>query len=261
MGIWGIWGCLGSTVAALCTPTVYSKFGFVFLWLSYACVCALAFVVVLIVVKKPSTQSSTEADAASKNAPQPIKYSAMVNKNILLFFIAFAIFNICLLAVLSFVPTILQMQGFDSTLSGFLSTLPMLLSIVSAPLFGSISDKINKVKPLLVLAVFVMGPCTFLMYTFTIAILWIAAVIMGLIGMGCVGIFLAGYMKILPSPEYASVGMGVMICVQGIGQFLGTFLVQFLLGPDLTSWTFAGIVLMILGLIGTACLALCKIDK
>lgn len=49
-----------------------------------------------------------------------------------------------MLAILAFVPTILQMQGFDPTLSGIISTAPMLLSIISSPLFGVISDKIGQ---------------------------------------------------------------------------------------------------------------------
>ena len=68
----------------------------------------------------------------------------------------------------------------------------------------------------------------------------------------------SGYTKILARPELASIAMGVMICVQGIGQFLGTFLVQALLGPDLLNWFFAGAVIMVLGLAGAGALALIK---
>ena len=70
--------------------------------------------------------------------------------------------------------------------------------------------------------------------------------------------FLSGYTKLLPRPEVASMGMGVMILMQGIGQFLGSFLVQILLGPSLTNWVFSGAVLMVLGLVGTASLLACK---
>ena len=49
--------------------------------------------------------------------------------------------------------------------------------------------------------------------------------------------------------------MGLMVTVQGVGQFLGTFLVQMLLGPSLDHWFLAGGVLMGLGLAGTILLA------
>lgn len=264
MGVWGIWGCLGSTIAALITPTLFETAGFSGVWIFYAVVCVIMVVVLFFAVRMPPKDffpavEAAVAEAQSEDAPTGLAaYKAIFSKDVVLFFIGFAIFNICLLAILSFVPTILQMQDFDQTLSGFISTAPMLLSIVASPLFGTISDKIGKVKPLLCLAMFVMGPCTMIMYNNTGVLLWVAVLVMGLIGMGAVGLFLSGFTKLLPRPELVAVGMGVMVCIQGLGQFLGSFMVQALLGDTLTNWFFAGIVLMILGFIGTAAIALTK---
>lgn len=260
MGIWGIWGCLGSTIAALVVPTLFSAAGFSGVWIVFAIVAVVAAIVVVLVIRVPqeAAPAAVEQDAMPAEEVEPPRYREIFSKDVLLFFVGFAIFNICLLAILSFVPTILQMQGFDPTLSGFISTAPMLLSIISSPLFGVISDKIGRCKPLLVLAMLVMGPCTFIMYTNTGPLLWVAVVVMGLIGMGGIGQFLSGYTKLMPRPEVASIGMGVMICVQGIGQFLGSFLVQALLGADLTNWFFAGMVVMVMGLVGTVALLVCK---
>lgn len=261
MGIWGIWGCLGSTIAAVVTPTVFEALGFSGLWILFAAIAACAAVLVSVVIRVPQEaqgQDSAVSESDGSLAEKP-RYREMLTRDIVLFFVGFAIFNICLLAILSFVPTILQMQGFDSTLSGLISTAPMLFSVISSPLFGVISDKIGRCKPLLVAAMLVMGPCTLALYTQTGALLWVAVVVMGLVGMGGVGMFLSGYMKLLPRPELASIGMGVMILVQGLGQFLGTFLVQILLGPTLENWVFAGTVLMVMGLVGTVSLLLCRL--
>lgn len=260
MGIWGIWGCLGSTIAAVLTPTVFALTGFAGLWSAYALVAVAAAAVVAVAIKVPAAPGAPIAPAAPA-APAPAarpRYRELCTKNIALFFVGFAIFNICLLAILTFVPTILQMQGFDPTLSGFISTAPMLLSIVASPLFGALSDKTGRRKPLLIASMLVMGPCTFVLYTNTGALLWVAVALMGLVGMGGVGLFLSGYLAILPRPELASIAMGVLVLVQATGQFLGTFLVQALLGPALENWVFAGGVIMALGLAGTAALALCR---
>ena len=261
MGIWGIWGCLGSTIAAVVTPTVFETLGFSGLWILFAAIATCAAVLVSVAIRVPQEaqgQDSAVPESDGSLAEKP-RYREMLTRDIVLFFVGFAIFNICLLAILSFVPTILQMQGFDPTLSGLISTAPMLLSVISSPLFGVISDKIGRCKPLLVAAMLVMGPCTLALYTQTGALLWVAVVVMGLVGMGGVGMFLSGYMKLLPRPELASIGMGVMILVQGLGQFLGTFLVQILLGPTLENWVFAGTVLMVMGLVGTVSLLLCRL--
>ena len=261
MGIWGIWGCLGSTIAAVVTPTVFETLGFSGLWILFAAIATCAAVLVSVAIRVPQEaqgQDSAVPESDGFLAEKP-RYREMLTRDIVLFFVGFAIFNICLLAILSFVPTILQMQGFDPTLSGLISTAPMLLSVISSPLFGVISDKIGRCKPLLVAAMLVMGPCTLALYTQTGALLWVAVAVMGLVGMGGVGMFLSGYMKLLPRPELASIGMGVMILVQGLGQFLGTFLVQILLGPTLENWVFAGTVLMVMGLVGTVSLLLCRL--
>ena len=82
---------------------------------------------------------------------------------------------------------------------------------------------------------------------------------MGLVGMGGIGMFLSGYASLVPDPALAAGSMGVMILVQGVGQFLGSYLVQMLLGAQLTQWLFAGGVLMALGLAGAAALLLCRL--
>lgn len=270
MGIWGIWGCVGSTAAAVVTPTLFEAMGFAGVWVAFAAVAAVAAALVLVAVKMPAARAASSLIdgplPAKSVAEDPVEASALralgrelLSRDVLLFFGGFSTFNVCLLAVLAYVPTILQSQGVDPTLSGLISTAPMLLSVASSPFFGALSDRAGRCKPLLVAACAVMGPCTFLLYTETGALLWAAVAVMGLVGMGGVGLFLSGFVKLLPRPEFASLGMGVMVTVQGIGQFLGTFLVQMLLGPDLGNVFFAGVVLMGLGLLGTLLLVLCRL--
>jgi len=59
-------------------------------------------------------------------------------------------------------------------------------------------------------------------------------------------------------PELMSVGMGVFMLIQSLGQFLGTFITPMVLGPAMDQWMTLGIVMCVLGLAGTGCVALCK---
>lgn len=262
MGIWGIWGCLGSAIAGVLTPTIFGSWGFQAVWIIYAGITLVAAVLLLVFIHIPKSESEMAINIVSqkplKETLKKPRYREILTPNTIFFYMGFAIFNICLLAILSYVPTILQMQGFGATLSGFISTLPMLLSIVSSPLFGALSDRLGRCKPLLLTSMAVIGPCSFILYTNTGLLMWVAVFVMGLVGMGTVGLSLASYMKILPRPELVSIGMGVMVLVQGVGQFLGTYTVQGLLGPSLTNWFTAGVVIMILGLVGTGSIALCR---
>jgi hypothetical protein len=48
--------------------------------------------------------------------------------------------------------------------------------------------------------------------------------------------------------------MGVMILFQCVGQFLGTFIVQLLLGPGFDNTLLAGSIIVLLGFAGSAML-------
>lgn len=280
MGIWGMWGSLGSAIAAFLTPLVFAFAGLTSLWLFYGALVVIATVIMCICVRDPFKKGSpvapedavnasegasgvaqsdvTPGKAAASHIGAKPSYRELLTKDVLLFFCGFIAFNICLLAVLSLVPSILQMRGMDVSLSGFVSTLPMIISVASSPFFGMLSDKTGKTKWLLVFCLFFLGPCTFVLYNFEGAVMWVGAVVMGVIGMGTTGLMITACMKVISRPELATIGMGVLICVQGIGQFLGTFLVQGLLGPSLENTLLAGSVVMIIGLVGTLCTALCK---
>lgn len=257
-GIWALWVCLGSVVGGVVTPTVSATLGFVGVWMVYAVFAAIFAVLVAVVVKFNDGAPDSPVQASSEQVEPKVSYAELFKPNTLLYFAGFLLFNMVLLAMLSFSPTWMQIQGIDPTLSGFLSTLPMLLAVISSPLFGSLSDKLGRCKPLYIIALLSMGPCAFLLLTGTGMQLWIGAVIMGLVGMGVPVICLTAYPKVLGKPELMSIGMGFLMLIQSLGQFLGTFVSPMLLGSSGDQWMTLGIVMCILGLVGTACIALCK---
>lgn len=259
LGLWGMWGPLGSALAALVTPSIYAIWGTTGLWLAYAVLVIGFTAMMLLLVKAPAPSPMAQGeggvpDAASQACAPSLR--RVFTRDTMLFFCGFIAFNIVLLAVLSYVPTILQNKGMDPTMSGLVSTLPMILSVISSPLFGVLSDRTGKTKLLLIITMAFLGPCAFVLYNFTGTAMWAAAVIMGLIGMGSSGLVIAAFMKVLPDPRLAERGMGVLITMQGIGQFLGAFLVQLLLGPQMDYLLTAGLAVMALALGGTLCLAL-----
>lgn len=257
-GIWALWVCLGSVVGGVVTPTVSATLGFVGVWMVYAVFAAIFAVLVAVVVKFNDGAPNSPVQASSEQVEPKVSYAELFKPNTLLYFAGFLLFNMVLLAMLSFSPTWMQIQGIDPTLSGFLSTLPMLLAVISSPLFGSLSDKLGRCKPLYIIALLSMGPCAFLLLTGTGMQLWIGAVIMGLVGMGVPVICLTAYPKVLGKPELMSIGMGFLMLIQSLGQFLGTFVSPMLLGSSGDQWMTLGIVMCVLGLVGTACIALCK---
>ncbi len=254
-GIWALWVCLGSVFGGVLTPTLYAATGFMGVWIIYAALAVFFAIIVAIVVKKPGEALKAAAETAPE---EKVSYAELFKPNILLFLVAFLVFNMTLMAVLSFAPTFMQMQGVDPTLSGFISTLPMLLAVISSPLFGSLSDKMGRCKPLYIAALVVMGPCTLILLTQTGPLMWVGAIVMGLVGLGGPVMCLTSYVHVLGKPELMSIGMGVLMLIQSLGQFLGSWLTPLLLGPDMTNWMLAGIVMCVIGFVGTIALAFCK---
>ena len=74
MGIWGIWGCLGSTIAAVMTPTVFEAVGFSGLWILFAAISACAAILVAVMIRVPKDGQERE--------PEVLERAALLSKSL-----------------------------------------------------------------------------------------------------------------------------------------------------------------------------------
>lgn len=257
-GIYMLGGMLGATFAGVLTPTLYYSVGFAGLWVGYALITAVGGIVFALYIKLPAYPANSAAAAADADPGRSADWRIFFKPNTWLFLIPFALFQMVLLTILSYAPTALQQQGMSPAQSGLVSTLPMMLAVVSSVAFGAISDRMGRCKPLCILGMAVLGPCCFVMLNLTGPVMWAALVVMGLLAMGAPTVFVAAYPTVLGKPELMSVGMGVLLLVQSLGQFLGTAVPAALLGPALDQWMICGLVTMVLALVGAASVALCR---
>lgn len=259
-GIFMLGGMLGAMGGGVITPTVFAASGFAGLWIAYAAFMALSTIVFMVYVRFPRQEQEgafPESKAATRSSSVSI-YGVFFKPNTLLFFLGFAAFQILLLSVLTYAPTALQQRGMSPAMSGFVSTLPQLISIVTAIAFGAIADAIHRTKPLVIIGMIAMAICAPAALVTDAPVLWAILVAMGLMAMGVPTVVMAAYPKLLADPSKLTVGMGVMMLVQSLGQFLGSLIPSIVLGPDLSNWTVCSIVLFLLGLAATACFVASK---
>lgn len=259
-GIFMLGGMLGAMGGGVITPTVFAASGFAGLWIAYAAFMALSTIVFMVYVRFPRQEQEgafPESKAATRSSSVSI-YGVFFKPNTLLFFLGFAAFQILLLSVLTYAPTALQQCGMSPAMSGFVSTLPQLISIVTAIAFGAIADAIHRTKPLVIIGMIAMAICAPAALVTDTPVLWAILVAMGLLAMGVPTVVMAAYPKLLADPSKLTVGMGVMMLVQSLGQFLGSLIPSIVLGPDLSNWTVCSIVLFLLGLAATACFVASK---
>jgi MFS family permease len=259
-GIYIVGGMLGAFVAGLATPMLFGLGRLDAVWVGYGVFTLLTGAIVLLVVRGGKAAARTGARGAVGEAA-PKLYRAIFSKDVLLLFASFVIFQVMLIGTISFSPTFLQQSGFDAGLSGVVSTLPMLMAIVSSVAFGAIADKTGSFKAVYITGFAAMCVSMLLMFAGTGPELWIGVVAMGLLGMGTPAIAMAAYPQMLRSPEAMSLGMGVMIVVQCIGQFIGTTLPAALLGPDINGWFMMSAVMLAMGVLGLVCAALCTFKR
>ncbi len=259
-GIFMLGGMLGAMGGGVITPTIFAASGFAGLWIAYAVFMALSTIVFMVYVRFPRQEQEgafPESKAATRSSSVSI-YGVLFKPNTLLFFLGFAAFQILLLSVLTYAPTALQQRGMSPAMSGFVSTLPQLISIVTAIAFGAIADAIHRTKPLVIIGMIAMAICAPAALVTDAPVLWAILVAMGLLAMGVPTVVMAAYPKLLADPSKLTVGMGVMMLVQSLGQFLGSLIPSIVLGPDLSNWTVCSIVLFLLGLAATACFVASK---
>lgn len=259
-GIFMLGGMLGAMGGGVITPTVFAASGFAGLWIAYAAFMALSTIVFMVYVRFPRQEQEgafPESKAATRSSSVSI-YGVFFKPNTLLFFLGFAAFQILLLSVLTYAPTALQQRGMSPAMSGFVSTLPQLISILTAIAFGAIADAIHRTKPLVIIGMIAMAICAPAALVTDVPVLWVILVAMGLLAMGVPTVVMAAYPKLLADPSKLTVGMGVMMLVQSLGQFLGSLIPSIVLGPDLSNWTVCSIVLFLLGLAATACFVASK---
>ena len=263
-GIWMLGGMLGATLAGISTPVLYEAVGFRGLCIAYAGLAALSGVVLQVAVKVP--QNDAAGDLVDERVPSGTtprrlvldegRLRVFLARDTWCFLVPFALFQMLLLSVLSFAPTAMQQRGAGAVESG----VAMLLAIVSSLAFGRLSDRFGRNKPLYLTGMLAMAPCALLLLTTTGPVMWAAAVAMGLFAMGAPTVVVAAYPRMLGKPELLGVGMGVLLLVQALGQFLGSFVPSLLLGPDLTQWALCGAVLCAAGLAGAALVIACRFD-
>jgi MFS family permease len=253
IGIWSIWFALGSFLAGVVSPTIYNSFGFEALWLSYAALAVVSALAIRFIVKAPNIVHAQVLTTGGKP-----RYRELLTRNVVLFMLVFAVYNVMVIAVVSYLPTILQGKGYDETTSGLISTVPVFLSIGGAPLLGILSDRLKRVKPLLACSMAVMALASPAMLLLTGWELWAVAVFCGIFGNSGAGVVMLGLLAVLPRPQLVAIALGVFSTMQALGMTLGNFLVPLLLGPGQTNLAFTAAVLVCIGLAGFVMSVLCR---
>ncbi|MDR1603366.1 MAG: MFS transporter [Gracilibacteraceae bacterium] len=256
MGIWAIWVPVGQILAFNLTPALFGSMGWHSAWFIYMAASVVMAIAILFLLdnKKGNLPAAGTGGATVKFT------EVFAKKNFILLCLTFATFNIVFMGTISFVPTFLESSGLlNKSAAAFVTTLPMFICMISSPIFGSVSDKIQSRKKPLLLAMLVLGPSCAMMFIPNLPVVYAGAAIFGAIGMGVPAMVLSSVGEAVEVPELAGPGMGLMMVLQNVGMFLGTSTFMPLYGLLGGSYTAAGLVLIPVAVLGLVFVLMAKI--
>ena len=247
MGIWATWVPVGSVLMYNLAPALAAARGWQAVWWLGAGFALVTMLLYALLMRRPP--AAEQADGQGR--PSLDLRAALANRDIWLLALAFACFNLALIGLATFYPTFLtEERGYPLSQAAFVASIATLVVLVSAPLAGVISDRIGSRRlvvavPFLVLAVLFIFPFRVSGWQITAVM-----VVQGLAAGAIATATFAAAPEVMRKPQWAGLGLAVILIGQNLGQLIGPVLLGELIGR--VGWVAAGYALIPVSLLGFA---------
>jgi predicted MFS family arabinose efflux permease len=232
-GLWATSVGIGNIVMFLSASNMAVKYGWQSVWWAGAGFAALSFILFAILFRMPKPEEMEAAPApppAAGEEAAPSLIKGMANASFWMVAIAFGVYNLVVMAMISFLPQFLEVErGYSLTYdngylmnAGFVTALVMAVSVLSAPGGGYISDRLGKRKMMILVPYILMTLTFFFPFTVTGSMIPVYMIVFGLVGGPIAPVLLAAVPEVAKKPQYIGIGMGVGALGQNLGIYLGT---------------------------------------
>ena len=247
MGIWATWVPVGSVLMYNLAPALAAARGWQAVWWLGAGFALITMLLYALLMRRPPAAEPEE----EQPRPSLDLRAALANRDIWLLALAFACFNLALIGLATFYPTFLvEARGYPLSQAAFVASIATLVVLFSAPLAGVISDRIGSRRlvvaiPFLVLAILFIFPFRVSGWQITAVM-----VVQGLAAGAIATATFAAAPEVMRKPQWAGLGLAVILIGQNLGQLVGPALLGQLIGR--VGWIAAGYVLIPICLLGFA---------
>ena len=245
MGIWATWVPIGSVLIYNLSPVLAASLGWQSIWWIGAGFAGIMMVISGLLITHPPAQAQLERQApAGLNVKE-----ALANRSIWLLALAFACMNLTMISLATYYTTFLnEVRGYPLGQAAFLSSITTLIVLISAPAAGWLSDRIGSRRlvfslPFLVMAVSFLFPFHVTGWQIT-ALMAAQGLVVGAIP---TAIFAAAA-EVMRKPEWAGLGLAVVLIGQNLGQLLGPILFGEIVKSS--GWVMAGYLMIPFCLLG-----------
>jgi MFS family permease len=247
MGIWATWVPVGSVAMYLLAPTLATTIGWPVVWWVAAVYTLLVMLAYGWLVRLPTPAEMP--GLPQLDGPAGDLRLALANRHIWLLGLQFACFNLVFVALATFYPTFLsEVRGCPLQVAAWITSVPTAVVLLSAPFSGWLSDRIGSRR--LVFSVPFLAIAVLLLFPFRL-VGWQIYALMALLGLVAGAVPTATFAaapEVMKKPQWAALGLAVILLGQNLGLLVGPVLFGSLIG-DL-SWVLAGYALIPVCLLG-----------
>jgi nitrate/nitrite transporter NarK len=221
MGIWATWVPVGTVAAYWLAPSLAAQYGWASVWwLTTGFTLFVLAIYVLLIRMPPAPDSAVQA--ARPPASGGSLLAALNNRDIWLIALSFACFNLAFVSLGTYYPAFLSgVRGYPMNQAAFIASLGTLVVLVSAPLAGWLSDRIGSRKLVMAIPFLLIGVSMLFPFRVTGWQLYALMIFQGLVAGAAPTATFAAAPEVMRRPEWAGLGMAVVLVGQNLGQLIG----------------------------------------
>ena len=248
MGIWATWVPFGTLTVYILAPLLTASLGWQAVWWVGSGFALVMMVFYGALVRRPPAQPLADPDESEQSTLR----HALANRSIWLLATEFACFSLTLVGMGTYYPTFLsEVRHYPLGQAAFISSITSMMVLISAPLAGTISDRIGSRR--LVFSLPFLPIALLLIFPFRVAGWQIIAILVaqGLLAGGIPTATFVAASEVMRKPQWAGLGLAVVM----IGQNLGLLIGPVLFGQLVRSmgWAAAGYLMIPVCLLGFLC--------
>ena len=244
MGIFSVYMTVGTVLIFNLAPALAKGSAWKASWWLIAAASAVMIALVQFFAKMPEVDGAGEGEESG----QPSMKDALKSKSLWMIGLAYFMFATTLFYANTYLPTYLQkVFQMEAQKASLLATIPALLGVVSAPLYGTIADKMKAKKKIMLFGLLVFAPVMAGVFLVPESMLVVMLVLWGLLVMGFPAIIMASAPETVPSVALAGIAMAILAFFQNLGGFIGPAVYGNILASQ--GWATTGIFLIPLGIL------------
>jgi MFS family permease len=247
MGVFATWVPVGSIIVLNVAPALEPTLGWQGAWW-FGCLYGMAaFLLFWALVKMPSAPPGTgdsEARHGAGGSTMTTVRTALANRNVWFLGVLFFCFTMCMPGFMNNMPTYLNtVRGYSLAAAALIVSMSQLMTVVSCPFMGFVSDRAGSRKKMYTVALIIMAALWLLPFKLSGTGIVLFMCVFGIVAGVIPTMIFASLPEVMRRPEWAGIGMGAVVTLQNLGLLLGPIMFGRIVQVS-GSWTLAGYALI-----------------